>query len=139
VPGNVFYNGYMATRELLRAIERAGTTNNIAVIKQLEGHKMSAPTACSTSTRGSIPTPTRCSRRSTWPPPTQAEDEEDDMFKILATRRRKTFSTTDAPEACKLESYDDTPTFDAYAVTTPRAGSWPARTRSGHPVFRRRA
>ena len=36
VPGNVYYNGYMATRELLRACERAGTTNNIAVIKQLE-------------------------------------------------------------------------------------------------------
>src|SRR5690606_30217816 len=42
VPGNVSYNGYMATRELLRAIERAGTTNNIAIIKQLEGHKMPA-------------------------------------------------------------------------------------------------
>ena len=36
VPGNVYYNGYMATRELLRAVERAGTVNNIAVIKELE-------------------------------------------------------------------------------------------------------
>ncbi len=35
-PGNVYYNGYMATRELLRAVERAGTVNNIAVIKELE-------------------------------------------------------------------------------------------------------
>ena len=42
VPGNVSYNGYMATRELLRAIERAGSTNNLKVIKQLEGHKMPA-------------------------------------------------------------------------------------------------
>ena len=42
MPGNVSYNGYMATRELLRAIERAGSTNNLKVIKQLEGHKMSA-------------------------------------------------------------------------------------------------
>ena len=42
VPGNVYYNGYMATRELLRACERAGSTNNIAVIKQLEGLKVSA-------------------------------------------------------------------------------------------------
>ncbi len=32
VPGNVLYNGYMATRELLRATERAGSTNNIKVI-----------------------------------------------------------------------------------------------------------
>ena len=29
VPGNVFHNAYMSTRELLRAIERAGSTNNI--------------------------------------------------------------------------------------------------------------
>src|SRR3546814_5008552 len=36
VPGNVLYNGYMATRELLRAIERTGSTNNIAIIKALE-------------------------------------------------------------------------------------------------------
>ena len=42
VPGNVYYNGYMATRELLRAVERAGTTNNIKVIKELEGLKVSA-------------------------------------------------------------------------------------------------
>ncbi len=32
VPGNVSYNGYMATRELLRAIERAGSVNNIKII-----------------------------------------------------------------------------------------------------------
>src|SRR6187455_1588869 len=42
VPGNVYYNGYMATRELLRAVERAGSTNNIKVIKELEGMKVSA-------------------------------------------------------------------------------------------------
>jgi len=38
VPDNVSYNGYIATRELLRAIERAGTTRNHEVIKALEGH-----------------------------------------------------------------------------------------------------
>lgn len=42
VPGNVSYNGYMATRELLRAVERAGSTNNLKVIKALEGHRISA-------------------------------------------------------------------------------------------------
>ena len=50
VPGNVYYNGYMATRELLRAIERAGSTNNIKVIKELEGRRCRRATACSTST-----------------------------------------------------------------------------------------
>ncbi len=38
VPDNVSSNGYIATRELLRAIERAGTTRNHDVIKALEGH-----------------------------------------------------------------------------------------------------
>lgn len=42
VPGNVFYNGYMATRELLRAIERVGATNNHAIIRELEGLKVTA-------------------------------------------------------------------------------------------------
>ena len=42
VPGNVYYNGYMAARELLRAVERAGSTNNIKVIKELENLKVSA-------------------------------------------------------------------------------------------------
>ena len=35
VPGNVFYNGYMAARELLSAVERAGSTNNRKVIGEL--------------------------------------------------------------------------------------------------------
>jgi branched-chain amino acid transport system permease protein len=71
VPGNVFYNGYMATRELLAAIERAGSTNNIAVIKALEGHKVSAKRPPAALRRGDrCPSRTRCSRRSTSPRPT---------------------------------------------------------------------
>lgn len=42
VPGNVFYNGYMATRELLSAMEREGSLNNIGLIKQLEQLHVSA-------------------------------------------------------------------------------------------------
>jgi branched-chain amino acid transport system substrate-binding protein len=38
VPDNVSSNGYIACRELLRAIARAGTTRNHDVIKALEGH-----------------------------------------------------------------------------------------------------
>jgi branched-chain amino acid transport system substrate-binding protein len=42
VPGNVFLNGYLATRELLRVVEEVGSTNNLAVIRKLEGRRMSA-------------------------------------------------------------------------------------------------
>lgn len=38
VPDNVSSNGYIATRELLRAVERAGNTKTHDVVKQLEGH-----------------------------------------------------------------------------------------------------
>jgi branched-chain amino acid transport system substrate-binding protein len=41
-PGNVFYNGYWATRSLLEAVEKAKTTNNRAVIQQLEQWKIPA-------------------------------------------------------------------------------------------------
>jgi branched-chain amino acid transport system substrate-binding protein len=37
VPDNVSCNGYIATRELLRAVERAGNTKTHDVVKQLEG------------------------------------------------------------------------------------------------------
>ncbi len=36
VPGNVSYNGYTATRELFAAMKRAGSTNNIRIVRQLE-------------------------------------------------------------------------------------------------------
>ena len=38
VPDNVSCNGYIATRELLRAVERAGSTKTHDVVRQLEGH-----------------------------------------------------------------------------------------------------
>jgi branched-chain amino acid transport system substrate-binding protein len=42
VPGNVFYNGYMATHTLLATIEEIGTTNNHAIIEALEGKTFTA-------------------------------------------------------------------------------------------------
>ena len=114
VPGNVFYNGYMATRELLAAIERAGSTNNIAVIKQLEGHKMSAEA--------------RMQHHDAWIDPnthqvqqtvylatanTEAGDDKDNMFKILTQSAPEEVRDEGSMAACALESYDDTPTFDA--------------------------
>ena len=114
VPGNVFYNGYMATRELLAAIERAGSTNNIEIIKQLEGHKMSAAD--------------RMQHHDAWIDPvthqvqqsiylatanTEAGDDKDNMFKILTQSAPEDVLDEAAAGACKLESYEDTPTFDA--------------------------
>jgi branched-chain amino acid transport system substrate-binding protein len=114
VPGNVFYNGYMATRELLAAVERAGSTSNIAVIKQLEGHKM--------------PAESRMQHDDAWIDPdthqvqqtvylatanTEAGDDKDNMFSIIAQASPDQVRDEDSVGACNLESYDDTPTFDA--------------------------
>ncbi|MEQ8677352.1 MAG: ABC transporter substrate-binding protein [Aggregatilineales bacterium] len=42
VPGNVLYNGYVATHTLLTVIEEVGTTNNHAIIEALEGREFTA-------------------------------------------------------------------------------------------------
>jgi branched-chain amino acid transport system substrate-binding protein len=113
VPGNVFYNGYMATRELLAAIERAGTTSNIAVIKALEGHRMSAKDRMQHHDAW-IDADTHQVQQTIYlatanPKPV----DKDDMFEILSNAAPDTVEDTDSAAACKLESYSATPTFDA--------------------------
>jgi branched-chain amino acid transport system substrate-binding protein len=41
-PGHVTYSAYLATKALLEAIQKAGTTDNHAVIKQLESYRAGA-------------------------------------------------------------------------------------------------
>jgi branched-chain amino acid transport system substrate-binding protein len=96
VPGNVFYNGYMATKELLSAVERAGTTSNIAVIKQLEGHKM--------------PASERMQHHDAWIDPDTHQVQH--MFKVLSWTDPAAVKDDGAPGACKLESYAETPTYE---------------------------
>lgn len=113
VPGNVFYNGYMATRELLRAIERAGTTNNIAVIKELEGHVMKAEDRMQHHDAVIDPNTHQVQQTIYLATANADTTDKDDMFQILANASPDEVRDTGAPEACKLESYEDTPTFDA--------------------------
>ena len=113
VPGNVFYNGYMATRELLRAIERAGSTNNIAVIKQLEGHKMPAEERMQHHDAWIDPVTHQVQQTIYLATANTGTEDSDDMFKILTSSAPKDVQDVDAQGACMLESYDDTPTFDA--------------------------
>lgn len=112
VPGNVFYNGYWATRSLLEAIEAAGTTNNHAVIKQLENLR--------------IPAKVRMQHDDAWMNPkthqlqqtiylaTANPDESDanDMFKILSHASPDEAADTGAEAECKLESFEDTPVYE---------------------------
>src|SRR5690606_28792295 len=102
-------------RELLSAIERAGSANNIAVIKALEGHKMPAADRMQhhdawidPNTHQVQQTIYLATANSKW-----SEADKDDMFEIVANAAPDTVIDTGAGEACKLESYDDTPTIDA--------------------------
>jgi branched-chain amino acid transport system substrate-binding protein len=113
VPGNVFYNGYMATRELLSAIERAGSTNNIAVIKALEGHKMPAAERMQHHDAWIDPNTHQVQQTIYLATANSKPTGDDDMFEIVANTAPDVVIDAGAPEACKLESYEDTPTFDA--------------------------
>jgi branched-chain amino acid transport system substrate-binding protein len=113
VPGNVYHNGYMATRELLRCVEEAGTTQNIAVIKKLEGRKMSARDRLQHHDAWIDPNTHQCQQTIYMASYNDAPAEKDDIFKILASVDPKEVQDGDSAGACKLESYDATPSYQA--------------------------
>jgi branched-chain amino acid transport system substrate-binding protein len=112
VPGNVFYNGYVATRELLRSVEEAGTTNNIAVIKKLEGRKMSALDRMQHHDAWIDPATHQCQQTIYMASYNDKPAEPDDIFRILSQVSPQDVADTDAPKACKLESYAQTPSYE---------------------------
>ncbi|GAB4168177.1 MAG: ABC transporter substrate-binding protein [Thalassobaculales bacterium] len=113
VPGNVFYNGYMATRELLAAIERTGSTNNITLIKALEGHKMPARERMQHHDAWIDPTTHQVQQTIYLATANVGTKDSDDMFRVLSNTAPQDVLDTDAAKACKLESYEATPSFDA--------------------------
>lgn len=112
VPGNVYHNGYMATRELLRCVEEAGTTNNLAVIKKLEGRKMAAADRLQHFDAWIDPVTHQCQQTIYMASYNDAPAEKDDIFKILAQVDPKEVQDKDAAAACKLESYEATPSYE---------------------------
>jgi branched-chain amino acid transport system substrate-binding protein len=112
VPGNVSYNGYMATRELLRAVERAGSTNNLKVIKALEGHKMSASDRMQhfdayidAATHQVQQTIYLCRRN---PKPRDASD----LFEIISWTTPAAALDDAAPGKCKLKPDAEVPSYE---------------------------
>jgi branched-chain amino acid transport system substrate-binding protein len=112
VPGNVFYNGYVATRELLRSVEEAGTTNNLAVIKKLEGRKMSALDRMQHHDAWIDPATHQCQQTIYMASYNDKPAEPDDIFRILSQVSPQDVADADAPKACKLESYAQTPSYE---------------------------
>ena len=112
VPGNVFLNGYLATRELLRVVEETGTTNNLAVIKKLEGRKMSAVDRMQHHDAWIDPNTHQVQQTIYMASYNDKPVEKDDIFKILANVSPQNTADQDAPKNCKLESYGATPSYE---------------------------
>ena len=112
VPGNVFFNGYMATRELLRAIQRTGTTNNLKLIAELENLR--------------VPAAERMQHFDAWMNPhthqlqqtvyvaayNSMPTQPDDLFRILARIRPEEVQDAESAPACKLEPLAATPSYE---------------------------
>ncbi len=111
VPGNVTYNGYVAMRELLRVIGDADSTNNIKVIKQLEGRVMKA--ADRMQHHDAVIDPNSHHVQQTIYLATRQDKPRDDTdyFKIVNVMAPETVRIAGESE-CHLESYADTPTYE---------------------------
>jgi branched-chain amino acid transport system substrate-binding protein len=112
VPGNVFYNGYMATHALLSAIERAGTTNNHAVIKELENLKVSARDRMQTDDAWMNPKTHQMQQTIYLATANAGSTDKDDLFKIVSHSTPAAIADAGAEASCKLESLSDTPVYE---------------------------
>jgi branched-chain amino acid transport system substrate-binding protein len=111
VPGNVFYNGYTAMWELARAVERAGSTNNLKVIKALEGHKMSARDRLQHHDAWIDPQSHHVQQTIYLATGNDKPSDPTDYFKILSWAKPE--EVKDPGEAtCKLEPYEATPSYE---------------------------
>jgi len=112
VPGNVFYNGYVATRELLRCVEEAGSTNNLAVIRKLEGRRMAAVDRMQHHDAWIDPATHQVQQTIYMASYNDKPAEKDDIFRIQAQVAPQDVVDQAAPGACKLESYAATPSYE---------------------------
>ena len=112
VPGNVFYNGYMATHSLLSAIEAAGTTNNHAVIKQLEQLKVSAKDRMQHHDAWMNPKTHQMQQTVYLATANAGTSDKDDMFTILSSSNPAAVADANADATCMLESFADTTVYE---------------------------
>ena len=97
----------------LRCVEENGSTNNIALIKKLEGRKMAAADRLQHFDAWIDPVTHQCQQTIYMAAYNDQPTERDDIFKILAQVDPKEVVDKDAAAACKLESYESTPTYEA--------------------------
>jgi branched-chain amino acid transport system substrate-binding protein len=111
-PGNVFYNGYMATHELFSAIERVGTTNNLKIIRELENLKIPAIKRLQHEDAYMNPLTHQLQQNIYMASYNSAPKQADDIFRILGRIRPNEVEDKDSVQQCKLESFADTPSYE---------------------------
>ena len=109
VPGNVYYNGYMATRTLLEAIEAAGTTNNHKLIETLEGWRWTAEERMQHHDAWIDPDTHHVQQTIYLGTANPDPSDEYDTYEILEAISPE--ESLDKGE-CVLESLEDTPVFE---------------------------
>ena len=102
----------MATRELLEAVERAGTTNNLTVIKELENLKVSARDRMQHYDAYMNPATHQLQQTIYMASYNDTPAEKDDIFQILAQVPPQEVEDKDAPATCKLETMAATPSYE---------------------------
>jgi branched-chain amino acid transport system substrate-binding protein len=102
----------MATRELLRAVERAGTTNNLKIIAELEGLKVSAKDRLQHFDAYMNPLTHQMQQTLYMATYNDHPAEKDDIFKVLAQVTPQEVEDKDASTVCKLESMAATPSYE---------------------------
>jgi branched-chain amino acid transport system substrate-binding protein len=113
VPGNVSYNGYVAARELFRAMERAGSTNNIRIIRALEGHRMPAADRMQHFDAYIHPQTHQINQTIYLARKNPKPADNTDHFEILSWTEPKQVEDADAPGKCKLVPHEQVRTVDA--------------------------
>ena len=113
VPGNVSFNGYMATRELFRAIERTGSTNNIKIIKELENLKIPAADRMQHHDAYINPVTHQMQQTVYLARRNRKPADNTDHFEILSWTDPKSVEDDVAPTKCKLVPYEQVPSVDS--------------------------
>ena len=111
IPENVSYNGYIGTRELLRAVERVGTTRSHDVIKALEGWSFADNMRHHPTT---IRDYDHCFMQTMYiakaKPKAKMEDETD-FYEIIGVVKPEDAAIKKEDGKCKMEPYANTPVY----------------------------
>ncbi len=111
VPGNVTYNGYVAMRELLRVVGEVGSTDNMKVIKALEGRVMKAEDRMQHHDAVIDANSHQVQQTIYLAQGNPKPRDDSDYFEILSSSDPESIRSA-AGKECKLESYADTPSYD---------------------------